>query len=218
LYLASPRGGSVARPGGFTWVVAAMATVVVAGAVAGLAVVRLWHAAPTTAARKAALLAISAAVVWGFVDAVIKEFSAQAGLGLYAVLTSWSPYVLVVAGALGVFLVSNAFQAGPLAASQPALTITEPVIASILGVTLFGEHLRHGPLHLTGEVVSGLLLVVSVVVLSRSPLIARSPEAEPVAGRAAPGPNGRHAGCTAPGGAEPTAGGQGPAGVPACSR
>lgn len=187
LYLASPHGGSVSRPGGFTWFLAAMATVVGAGAAAGLAVVRLRSAEPTTAARKAAMLAMSAAVIWGFVDAVIKEFSAQAGHGAYALLTGWSPYVLVVAGSLGFFLVSNAFQAGPLAASQPALTITEPVIASILGITLFGEHLRHGPLHLAGEVVSGLLLVVSVVVLSRSPLIAFSPEVGPDAGGGAAG-------------------------------
>ena len=69
------------------------------------------------------------------------------------------------------FLVSNAFQAGPLAASQPGLTIVDPLVASLLGITLFGEQLRFGPWHLAGEVVAVGILVASVVLLSRSPLI-----------------------------------------------
>jgi hypothetical protein len=69
------------------------------------------------------------------------------------------------------FLASNAFQAGSLAASQPGLTIVDPLVASALGVVLFGERLNHTPAAFTGEILAVALLVISVVVLSRSPLV-----------------------------------------------
>jgi hypothetical protein len=69
------------------------------------------------------------------------------------------------------FLASNAFQAGSLAASQPGLTIVDPLVAAALGVLLFGERLHHNPLDLLGEIVAVSLVVGSVVMLSRSPLV-----------------------------------------------
>jgi len=69
------------------------------------------------------------------------------------------------------FLASNAFHAGSLAASQPGLTIVDPLVASMLGVVLFGERLNHHPGVLAGEVLAAAVLVVSVIVLSRSPLV-----------------------------------------------
>jgi hypothetical protein len=69
------------------------------------------------------------------------------------------------------FLASNAFQAGSLAASQPGLTIVDPLVASALGVVLFGERLNHAPAAFIGEILAVALLVISVVVLSRSPLV-----------------------------------------------
>ncbi len=69
------------------------------------------------------------------------------------------------------FVASNAFQAGSLAASQPGLTIVDPLVASMLGVALCGERLNHHPVVLVGEFVAVALLILSVVMLSRSPLV-----------------------------------------------
>ena len=80
------------------------------------------------------------------------------------------------------FLASHAFQAGSLAASQPGLTVVDPLVASLLGVVLFGERLVLEPVVLAGELVALLLLVGSVVLLSRSPLI-RGEEAPKLARR-----------------------------------
>ncbi|HEX3947184.1 MAG TPA: DMT family transporter, partial [Acidimicrobiales bacterium] len=118
-----------------------------------------------------ALLSVSAGIAWGFVAAVIKELSSHVDQGIYAVLSNWAPYVLILSGAVAMFLVTNAFQAGPLAASQPGLTVVDPLVASLLGTTLFGERLHFGPLHLIGEVLAVAVLVGSVLLLSRSPLI-----------------------------------------------
>jgi hypothetical protein len=124
-----------------------------------------------SAGRKAALLGIAAATGFGFVAAVVKELSTHLSQGFSGVFLNWSPYVLLLSGAAAMFLASNAFQAGSLAASQPGLTIVDPLVASLLGVILFGERLDHNPVALVGEVVAVVVLVVSVVVLSRSPLV-----------------------------------------------
>ena len=42
-------------------------------------------------------------------------------------------------------LSAHAFQAGPLAASQPGFTIVDPLVASLLGVFIFEEHLQLSP-------------------------------------------------------------------------
>jgi drug/metabolite transporter (DMT)-like permease len=117
------------------------------------------------------LLGIAAATGFGFVAAVIKELSSHLSQGPSGVFSNWSPYVLLLSGAAAMFLASNAFQAGSLAASQPGLTIVDPLVASALGVVLFGERLNHAPAAFTGEILAVALLVISVVVLSRSPLV-----------------------------------------------
>jgi drug/metabolite transporter (DMT)-like permease len=87
------------------------------------------------------------------------------------VFLNWSPYVLLVSGAFAFFLASNAFQAGSLAASQPGLTVVDPLVASLLGVLLFGEQLNHRPWALAGEALALAVLVTSVLVLSASPIV-----------------------------------------------
>jgi fructose-specific component phosphotransferase system IIB-like protein len=99
------------------------------------------------------------------------------------VFSNWSPYVLLLSGAAAMFLASNAFQAGSLAASQPGLTIVDPLVAGALGVILFGESLRHDPLILVGEVFAVATVIASVVMLSRSPLVQEESGAD---GTAAP--------------------------------
>jgi drug/metabolite transporter (DMT)-like permease len=170
LALARPRGGHV-HSSASMWFLAALSTVTVAGLLAGLAYLpRRWGERPS-AGRKAALLGVAAATGFGFVAAVIKELSTHLSQGPSGVLLNWSPYVLLLSGAASMFLASNAFQAGSLAASQPGLTIVDPLVASMLGVLLFGERLNHQPAALVGEVLAAVVLVVSVIALSRSPLV-----------------------------------------------
>jgi hypothetical protein len=92
--------------------------------------------------------------------AVIKELSPHLGHGVGAILSAWSLYVLLAAGAVTMLLASHALAAGPLAASQPGFTILDPLAADLLGVFLFGEHTRTGPADLAGwqgHVQAGLL-------------------------------------------------------------
>ncbi|HLW45546.1 MAG TPA: DMT family transporter [Acidimicrobiales bacterium] len=190
LYVANPSGGASTNAGLAQWLEAAGAVALASGVAVGLSVVRGRGRREPTPARKAAFLAISAAVTWGFVAAVVKELSVHIAQGPTAVLGNWSPYALLVSGAIGMFLVSNAFQAGPLAASQPYLTIVDPLVASLLGITIFGEHIRSGAVQLVAEAFLLAVLVGSVVLLSRSHIVqfddsrARNPRRDPAGSRA----------------------------------
>lgn len=183
LYVADPTGGVASVGDTSLWLMAAAATTCGALAAIGLAHVSVRGGGPTPV-RRAALLGVAASIVWGFVAAVVKELGYFAGQGVSAVFTDWSPYVLVLTGAIGLFLVTNAFQAGPLAAIQPSLTIAEPLVSAALGVLLFREHVRHTPADLVAEAVLFALMVVSVVLLARSPVVDVDVRAGPAGPRA----------------------------------
>jgi hypothetical protein len=104
--------------------------------------------------------------------AVIKELSSHLGDGPGAVACTWSLYVLLAGGAATMLLASHALAAGPLAASQPGFTILDPLTASLLGVVLFGEHIRTGAADLAGEALALAMVIAGAAALSRSGLIA----------------------------------------------
>src|SRR5206468_454775 len=116
--------------------------------------------------RRAAVLGSATGISWGFMAAVIKELSSHLGDGIGALVTSWSLYLLLAAGAATMLLAAHALAAGPLAASQPGFTILDPLAASLLGVFLFGEHIRTGAGALAGEALA--LAVVSRVLWRRT--------------------------------------------------
>src|SRR5258708_9079259 len=105
----------------------------------------------TSRSRRAAVLGCATGISWGFVAAVIKELSSHLGDGIGAIVSSWSPYVLIVVGAATMLLASHALAAGPLAASQPGFTILDPFSASMLGLFLFGEHIQSRILNLAAD-------------------------------------------------------------------
>ena len=165
LRLASPSAGRLHAPGS-SWLVSGLVTaaIVAAALVVGLGRGRRPGAAGS---RRAAVLGAVTGISWGFMAAVIKELSSHLGGGPGAVLSNWSLYVLVAAGAAtSAGLASLA--AGPLAASQPGFTIFDPLSACLLGVVLFGEHIRAGAVDLAGEALAVAVVIVGAVVLSRS--------------------------------------------------
>jgi hypothetical protein len=127
-------------------------------------------------------------VAWGFVAAVIKEFSSHLGDGAAAIFSNWSVYVLLGAGAMSLLLASHALAAGPLAASQPGFTILDPLAASLLGLFLFGEHFEASTGDLAVEALALALLVAGVTALSHSHLIDGEEDARTTAEAATAGP------------------------------
>lgn len=122
-------------------------------------------------ARRAAALGAACGVVYGVTAALAKASGHLLDRGVLHALTSWEPYVLVALGAAGVLLSQTAFQAGPLQASLPMLTVADPLVAAVIGVGAFHEHVSHRPLHLAAQGFSIALLLIGTFALSRSPLV-----------------------------------------------
>jgi drug/metabolite transporter (DMT)-like permease len=135
----------------------------------GFAIVAARRAPPH---RRALLLAFASGCVYGLTAALTKSTVALLGDGVAAALTHWEPYALLAVGLFGLLLNQSAFQAGHLAASLPAMAVTDPVVGCILGVTLFGERL--GAVGLVPVAVTAISVVVMVgatLNLAGSPLV-----------------------------------------------
>jgi drug/metabolite transporter (DMT)-like permease len=133
----------------------------------------------TSQTRRAVALGVATGISWGFVAAVIRELSSRLDHGLGAVFTNWSPYVLIGTGVMAMVLESNAVSAGSLAASQPGFTITDPLVATLLGIVIFDERIRLGAIELFGELSAAVLVIVGAVVLSHSPIVSLTTRSEP---------------------------------------
>ncbi len=181
LFSASPSGGRSHAPAQLWWL-AGLATFGVV--VVGMAVAfGLGHSPAAPASRRAAVLGAVTGVCWGFVAAVIKEFSSHLGGGAGEIFSNWSVYVLIGTGAGSLLIASHALAAGPLAASQPGFTIVDPLAASLLGMFVFGEHVEAGVTDLAGEALALALLLTGVVVLSHSRLVQGETESAPAPAR-----------------------------------
>jgi drug/metabolite transporter (DMT)-like permease len=122
--------------------------------------------------RRALLLAFASGCVYGLTAALTKSVTDLLGDGVLETLTHWQPYALVVIAAGGLLLNQSAFQAGHLAASLPAMAVTDPVVGCVLGVTLFGESLgATGGLAIAATGVSVAVMFAATVSLARSPLV-----------------------------------------------
>jgi hypothetical protein len=173
LGLASPSAGRQHAPAG-AWMLAGLVTLVVV-------VVAVWAASGpgrklrsgrgTSQSRRAALLGAATGISWGFVAAIIKEFSSHLGDGVGAIFTTWSLYTLIAVGAATMVLASHALAAGPLAASQPGFTVLDPLSATLLGEFLFAEHLKTQPVDLVLEAMALAVVVGGASILSHSCLI-----------------------------------------------
>jgi drug/metabolite transporter (DMT)-like permease len=148
------------------------AVVWLAGAPANAAVIAALYAAAKSQrqpAARAALLGIASGCGYGLTAAFTKDMASQfAAHGVGGVLSSWQIYACGVAGLVSTWLLQNAYHAGTLAAAQPGITLVDPMVATIWGAVVFGEHVRHGAVLLLA-VIPLALLIGGVLMLSRSP-------------------------------------------------
>ena len=169
LLLAAPSGGQQHAPARLWWLAGLATLAAVLGALAISS--GLGRTSPPSPARRAAVLGAATGASWGFVAAVIKEFSSHLGHGIGTIAANWSPYALAGVGAVTLLLASQALAAGPLAASQPGFTILDPLVATLLGMFLFSEHINSSVPRLAGQAAALVLLAAGVTVLSHSHLI-----------------------------------------------
>jgi drug/metabolite transporter (DMT)-like permease len=108
------------------------------------------------------MLGVATGVLYGLTAALLKVVTTQLSRHPAALFTNWHVYALVLAGIAALVLNQNAFQSGPLAAPLTALTLTDPVVSTVIALTAFHEHLSTGPARLPVEIVAGLAMVLGI--------------------------------------------------------
>ena len=116
----------------------------------------------------ALLLGLVSGSLWGVFSVLTKGVVDQLGLGIWALLRTPELYAWVVLGISATAWEQSAFRAGPLTASLPAVTVSEPVVASVLGVTVLGETLNTNTVGRVALGVSVGVMAVAAVALARS--------------------------------------------------
>jgi drug/metabolite transporter (DMT)-like permease len=122
-------------------------------------------------AARTALAGIAAGTAAGLAAALVKPVTSAVGRGLGAVLVTWQTWAVLVVSAAAFLLLQNALRAGRLVASQPGITLANPLVAAAWGVFVFHEQVRTG-WWLLGAGLGAALLVGGAVLLSGSPLLA----------------------------------------------
>lgn len=145
----------------------------------------LW-ARRVSGTRRAAVLGVATGCAFGLTAALIKGVTTLYSGGLSAVFTGWQLWAMIAVGACAMFLLQSAMNAGGLLATQPGLTMTDPVIGILWGVLVFHEQVRGGPF-LAVAVLCAAAAAAAVMVLSRSPLLGDGGDGEQGEGRSGPG-------------------------------
>jgi hypothetical protein len=169
LAVAHPAAG-VSDASGRTWLIVTVALLGPAGVLAAAAPGRL------RAARRAQCFAAAAGLVYAFTAAVTKATAHALSRGLIPLLQSWQPYALLAAGAAGLLLAQSAFQAAPLDASLPTLSVVDPLASVLVGAFAFHERIASAPAALVIEAL-GVALVIAGVFGTGSALERATPAA-----------------------------------------
>ena len=128
------EGHSRAALGVWAVVVAVMAPALVLCVVGA----RVWAGRPLAAV----LLGVVSGSLWGVFAVLTKGLVDHLDRGLWALLEMPELYVWASVAVAATAWQQSSFRAGSLAASLPTMTVTEPVVASALGMGVLGESLR----------------------------------------------------------------------------
>jgi hypothetical protein len=126
------------------------------------------------AGQRAILTGISAGLVFGIADALTRRTVQLLDTRhLAMVLTSWPGYSLVAVSLAGLWLMQNAFSAGPLHISLPGITAAEPVSGIVLGIVVFRDSVDVSPGTIALQAAGLIALLIGVIMVARGPALAR---------------------------------------------
>jgi len=115
----------------------------------------------------AVLLGLVSGSLWGLFAVLTKGVVDRLGEGIWAVLKTPELYPWMVVAVAATALEQSAFRAGSLAASLPAVTVSEPMVGSVLGVFVLGETFRPGEAGWFVLIVAVAVMIAATVALAR---------------------------------------------------
>ena len=129
-----------------------------------LAGARLWTGRPVSAV----LLGVVSGSLWGLFAVLTKGVVDRLDDGLGAALRTPELFVGGLVALTATMLQQSAFRAGSMAASLPAVSVSEPLVGAALGIAVLGEALHPGRTGWVALVVAVVAMVAAMVSLSRS--------------------------------------------------
>jgi drug/metabolite transporter (DMT)-like permease len=160
----SPHGGHTSSVPWQGWVAGCGINLLVVSVGVG------WARTTPTGARRAAALGATTGCAFGLTAGLRKGMTSVVSQGFAALFTSWQLYAMIVTGVGAMFLLQSALNAGRLLATQPGLTMADPVVSILWGVLVFDEQVRGG-MFVALAIVAAAVTGGATIVLSRSPLL-----------------------------------------------
>lgn len=115
----------------------------------------------------AVLLALVSGALWGVFAVLTKGVVDRLDDGVIELLRTPELYAWAAVAIAGTAWQQSSFRAGALTASLPTMTVTEPVVGSVLGVVILGEALRPGDAGWVTLAVAFTVMVVATAALAR---------------------------------------------------
>ncbi len=115
----------------------------------------------------AVLLAMVSGALWGIFAVLTKGVVDRLDDGIWALLRTPELYAWALVAIAGTAWQQFSFRAGSLTASLPTMTVTEPVVGSVLGVVVLGEALRPGDAGWATLIVAVAVMIVATAALAR---------------------------------------------------
>ena len=127
----------------------------------------VWGARICSGRVAAVLLAVVSASSWALFAVFTKAVVDVVDQGFMALLRTPELYGWVLVAVLGTVFQQSSFRASSLTASLPTMTVTEPVVASLLGVLVLGETLDADGPELLALVAAVVVVIIATVALAR---------------------------------------------------
>lgn len=148
-----------------TW--AAVAAVLGPVLVGCVVAARIWGGA-----LAAVLYAFVSGSLWGIFAVLTKGVVFELGDGVSAVVRTPELYAWVLVALGGLAWEQSAFRAGALTASMPTLTVSQPMVAAVLGIVVLGETLNTGPAGMVALATAALVMTAATAELARHDAVA----------------------------------------------
>ncbi|WP_059020401.1 DMT family transporter [Mycobacterium sp. M26] len=127
----------------------------------------------------AALLGVVSGSLWGLFAVLTKAVVHRVDDGIWALLKTPELYPWALVAVAATALEQSAFRAGSLAASLPAVTVSEPMVGSVLGIFVLGETLRPDDAGWFVLIVAVAVMIAATVALARGEVSSGQPAPAP---------------------------------------
>ncbi|WP_298795915.1 DMT family transporter [uncultured Pseudonocardia sp.] len=117
---------------------------------------------------RAVLLAAGAGTAFGLTSALIRVLAAQLPGPMSGPVHPTAAAVVAFV-AVGVLLCQNAYRDGGLGAPLATLTVLDPLVASLVGIAVFGEAFQGGSIGLLAGTLAAVTATAGVITLARGP-------------------------------------------------